>query len=62
MIECIVNYLCDKFGIKRDVAFIFYIQVLDNHQLNDLIVNMHKYETFEELKKHYLGGNLDELQ
>lgn len=62
MIDCIVNYLCDKFAVKRDVAFIFYMQILDRHMINDLILNMHKFESFEELKKHYLGGNINELQ
>lgn len=57
MIECIVNYLVDKFGVKRDVAFIFYMEVLDRHKINDLIINMHNFKSFDELKKHYLGGN-----
>ena len=61
MIECIVNYLCDNFAVKRDVAFIFYIEVLEKHKINDLIQNMHKFKSFEDLKKHYLGGNNNEL-
>lgn len=57
MIECIVNYLVDKFAVKRDVAFIFYLNVLDKGKINDLIVNMQNFKTFEEMKKYYLGGN-----
>ena len=62
MLDCIVNYLVDKFAVKRDVAFIFYMEVLDRHMINDLICNMHKFETFEDLKTYYLGGNKNELQ
>lgn len=57
MIECIVNYLVDKFDVKRDVAFIFYMEVLDRHKLEHLISHIDKFKTFEELKLFYLGGN-----
>ena len=40
MIECIVNYLCDNFAVKRDVAFIFYIEVLDRYKLEHLIQHL----------------------
>jgi hypothetical protein len=62
MIECVINYLVSKYDVKRDVAFIFYMEILDRHKINDLIVNMHKFNSFEELKNHYLGGNKNELQ
>lgn len=61
MIECIVNYLCDKFDVKRDVAFIFYMELLERNKLNDFIQNMHRFKSFEELKIHYLGGTTNEL-
>lgn len=57
MIECIVNMLVNKFGLKRDVAFIFYMEVLDRHKIEHLICNIDKFKTFDELKKFYLGGN-----
>ena len=57
MIECIVNMLVKKFGLKRDVAFIFYIEVLDRHKIEHLILHIDKFDTFEELKNYYLGGN-----
>lgn len=57
MIECIVNMLVNKFAVKRDVAFIFYMEVLDRHKLEHLISHIDKFNSFEELKKYYLGGN-----
>jgi hypothetical protein len=56
MIECIVNYLVNKFDVKRDVAFVFYIEVLDRHKIEHLISHIEQFKTFEELKKYYLGG------
>jgi hypothetical protein len=56
MIECIVNYLVNKFDVKRDVAFIFYMEVLDRHKIEHLIQHLNDFKTFEELKEHYLGG------
>lgn len=56
MLECIVNYLCDKFAVKRDVAFIFYMEVLDRYKLEHLISHIEQFKTFDELKKYYLGG------
>lgn len=57
MIECIINMLVKKYDIKRDVAFIFYMEVLDRHMLEHLITHIDKFKTFEELKTFYLGGN-----
>ena len=57
MIECIVNFLVDKFGIKRDVAFLFYFEVMNRHRLEHLIQHLQEFKSFEELKKYYLGGN-----
>lgn len=57
MIGCIINMLVKKYDIKRDVAFIFYMEVLDRHKLEHLISHIDKFKTFEELKNYYLGGN-----
>ena len=62
MIECIVNMLVKKFGLKRDVAFIFYMEVLDRHKLEHLIVSIDKFDCFETLKSYLLGGKENELQ
>ena len=57
MLECVVNYLINKFDVKRDVAFIFYMEVLNRHKLEHLISHIGQFKTFDELKKFYLGGN-----
>lgn len=57
MIEYIVNLLVKKFNVKRDVAFIFYMEILDRHKLEHLINNIDKFKDFESLKTFYLGGN-----
>jgi hypothetical protein len=57
MLECIVNYLINKFDVKRDVAFIFYMEVLNRHKLEHLISHIGQFKNFDELKKFYLGGN-----
>lgn len=56
MIECIVNMLVKKYNINRDVAFIFYMDVMNRHKLEHLITSIDKFDCFEALKTYLLGG------
>lgn len=62
MIDCIVNLLCNKYRIKRDEAFMFYMQVVDKHKLDNLIMSIDKFDCYEALKSYLLGGKENELQ
>ena len=57
MVEYIVNALVKKFGIKRDEAALFFYDVYIRKKAEHLINNLEKFNTFEEMKKYYLGGN-----
>jgi hypothetical protein len=57
MVECIVNALVKKFDIKRDVAALFFYDVYNRRKVEHLIQNLEKFNTFDEMKKYYLGGN-----
>lgn len=56
MIECIVNMLVKKYNIQRDVAFLFYIDVMEHHKLDHLITSINKFDCFEALKTYLIGG------
>lgn len=57
MVEYIVNYLVNKFNVKRDVAFLFYLELSNRRKLEHFITHFNDFKTFEEMKKYYLGGN-----
>lgn len=61
MVRYTIEKLSEKFNIALDVSALFFYEVYKAKQINDLIENMDKFETFEELKKHYLGGTENEL-
>lgn len=61
MIAYIVNLLCDKYNIKRDEAFMFYMQVVNKHKQDHLIINIDKFDCYEALKFYLLGGKENEL-
>lgn len=56
MIECIVNTLVKKFDVKRDVAYLFYCEIYNRRKIEDFLINCDRFKSFDELKKHYLGG------
>ena len=56
MIECVVNMLVKKYNIQRDVAFIFYMDAMNEHKLDHLITSIDKFDCFEALKTYLLGG------
>ena len=61
MIECIVNMLVKKYNIQRDVAFLFYMDVMEHHRLDHLITSINKFDCFEALRTYLIGGKLNEL-
>jgi hypothetical protein len=56
MIECIVDMLVKKYNIQRDVAFIFYMDVMNKYKLEHLITSIDKFDCFEALRTYLLGG------
>lgn len=56
MVEYIINVLVKKYGIKRDVAFLFYYELYNRRKLEHLISHIDDFSSFEELKNFYLGG------
>ena len=61
MVECIVKILVKKYNIPRDTAALFFYDVYTRKKIGDLLTNMDKFKTFEELKNYYLGGIENEL-
>jgi hypothetical protein len=57
MVECIVNVLVNKFGVKRDVAALFFYEIYNRRKVEHFLQNMNEFKTFEEMKKYYLGEN-----
>lgn len=57
MIECVVNMLKKKFKIKIDEAILFYYELCNRRKIEHFINHFDKFNTFEELKNFYLGGN-----
>lgn len=61
MVRYTIEKLSEKFNITLDVSALFFYEVYKLKKVNELIENMDKFETFEELKEYYLGGNENEL-
>ena len=57
MVECIVNTLLKKFNINRDVAALFFYEIYNRRKVEHFIEHLEKFNSFEEMKKFYLGGN-----
>lgn len=52
----IIKKLVCKYGIKQDEATIFYIDLVGRRQIEHLLQNIDKFNTFNELKNFYYGG------
>lgn len=61
MVEYVVNKLTKKFNISRKEAALFFYEVYKINKINDLIVSLDMFETFQELKDYFLGGKTNEL-
>jgi hypothetical protein len=46
-----------KFKVKIDEAILFYYDLCNRRKIEHFINHFDKFNTFEELKKFYLGGN-----
>lgn len=57
MKEYIVSKLMEEYDVSYQEATIFYYQIADRHQLESLIVRIDDFVNFEQMKKHFLGGN-----
>ena len=57
MKEYIVSKLVEEYDISHQEALLFYYQLADRHQLENLIVRIDDFIDFEQMKKYFLGGN-----
>ena len=57
MKEYIINKLVKKFDISYEEASLFYYQLSNSRKLENLINSIDNFISFEEMKKHFLGGN-----
>lgn len=57
MKEYIVSKLVEEYEVSHQEALLFYYQLADRHQLESLIARIDDFVNFEQMKKHFLGGN-----
>lgn len=57
MKEYIINKLVKKFDISYEEASLFYYQLSNRMQLENLINSIDNFMSFEEMKIYFLGGN-----
>lgn len=55
--EYIVKKLVEDFDITIEEATLFFYQIAEIQQLEKLIVNVDEFNSFDALKKYFLGGN-----
>ena len=56
MKEYIVSKLIEEYSITHQEALLFFYQVAERHQLENLIVRIDDFISFEQMKKYFLGG------
>lgn len=61
MKEYIINKLVKKFKISYEEANLFYYQLSNCRQIENLISSIDDFISFEEMKIYFLGGNQYEL-
>lgn len=59
--EYIVKKLVEDFDITIEEATLFFYQIAKRQQLEKLIVNIDEFNSFDALKKYFLGGKQYEL-
>ena len=57
MKEYIINKLVKKFDISHEEASLFYYQLSNRMQLENLINSIDNFMSFKEIKIYFLGGN-----
>lgn len=57
MKEYIINKLVKKFDISYEEASLFYYQLSNRMQLENLINSIDNFMSFKEMKIYFLGGN-----
>lgn len=57
MKEYIINKLIKKFYISYEESSLFYYQISNCKQIENLINSIDDFINFEEMKKYFLGGN-----
>ena len=57
MKEYIINKLVKKFDISYEEASLFYYQLSNRMQLENLINSIDNFMSFKEMKIYLLGGN-----
>ena len=57
MKEYIINKLVKKFDISYEEAGLFYYQLSNRMQLENLINSIDNFMSFKEMKIYCLGGN-----
>ena len=55
--EYIINKLVKKFDISYEEASLFYYQLSNRMQLENLINSIDNFMSFKEMKIYFLGGN-----
>lgn len=61
MVRYTIEKLIEKFNITPDVAALFFYEIYKRKKVETILESMEKFETFEELKEYYLGGEQNEL-
>lgn len=57
MKEYIINKLVKTFDISYEEASLFYYQLSNRMQLENLINSIDNFMSFKEMKIYFLGGN-----